>query len=278
METKPGPTHLLTHWKVLGCIRPLSFIGLAFLLSFSSIVYGVEGAGPVDPLCAIRLKMVGKTQTPHDMEVGKPNSTEALLNLRSINNVSIKELEKKMRPGHSTTDYEGSESGFIGDHEDLRELLARDNETVRNLGLTHQDLAKPLFEVMKAHELSKGSVFEVVINGKTFKVESVLYLGVQRSPFSDNLSTPIDYIIKNEGTGETIKVSGLLPYFISNYGFYEGTEMGQKFIEYMKATAAGRSEAEKLEAEQEIKKYIASSFYRVAPLTLIHFFGIPTAK
>jgi hypothetical protein len=71
--------------------------------------------------------------------VGGKNDTALIKKLTEINGIKIEDLEKVMRPGKSST------AGFLGPEEKLLEVMAADNDYVLGeLGLTHQEIARPL--------------------------------------------------------------------------------------------------------------------------------------
>ena len=61
---------------------------------------------------------------------------------RRITGRTIAEIEALARPGRLSTD------GFLGRDDDMLSVLRADNGTVESLGLTHPDLARPLFHVL----------------------------------------------------------------------------------------------------------------------------------
>gem|GEM_PF-2741307 len=161
-----------------------------------------------------------------EFAIGGVNDTEIIRGLRTINGVPVWKLEKLMRPAitivHGDLRASGgiSNAGFLGKDESLLDVLARDNDTVRELGLTHRQLAEVLNQIV-----SNSSGYDnkqIIIEGRSYTVSSVSWRGLQNSPFQDNTQTNRDYTVTNSNTGESIKFSGLLPEMIGRYGFYEG--------------------------------------------------------
>src|ERR1700722_14724950 len=71
--------------------------------------------------------------------VGGKNTTKRIGQLTEINVLSIVSLEDVMRPGQSSL------AGFLGNNENLLDILAADNKNVGDeRGLTHQELARHL--------------------------------------------------------------------------------------------------------------------------------------
>src|SRR6478609_5404168 len=98
---------------------------------------------PVDPAIAQDLgvkPVVPRTDPKTGFVVGGKNSTSVIRTLAEINGRPIAELERDMRPGADAV--EGSDAGFLGADEGLREVMASDNQfVVDERKLTHQELA-----------------------------------------------------------------------------------------------------------------------------------------
>lgn len=146
--------------------------------------------------------------------VGGSNDSELILGLNSLAGQSISQLELVMRPMHS------SMSGFLGEHESLREVLAEDNDFVLSQGLTHQELAAPLFYARQ--HVYGGYGNEFTYEGAKYKVEMMNYRGYQDSPFMDGTKTMSDMTITNLDSGDSLSCSALIPDMMARYGFYEG--------------------------------------------------------
>ena len=160
-------------------------------------------------------KFVQPAQQEGSMNIGMPNDTKLLKNLKEINKVSIEELEKTMRPD------EDSQAGFLGEDESFLDVLAEDNETIKEYGITHQDIARKLFTVTKALDFVMAGL-EFEYGGQKFRVEGKFTKGMQHSPFKDKTGSSHDVILTNLETEKTITFSRLHPDMIHRYGFYEG--------------------------------------------------------
>ena len=149
-----------------------------------------------------------------------------------------------------------SGAGFMAEDEDIISVLRTDNQIVKKLGLTHPQMAKPLYHVwniiLKEIELgnwgrywdnihylfynerkilfkaqgTKGwqiSIFQDEIQGSfDIEVKSVLTT-VEKAFLKENYSQlPVDQINKLEEKLTTIHFSEMAPYYIMRYGFYEG--------------------------------------------------------
>lgn len=147
------------------------------------------------------------------------NSTGIIRGLKGkqISGIPIAELEKRMRPG------DFSNAGFLGKEESLIDVLAKDNDWVLAHGLTHQQLAEILhrFRALSLLKLD-GEGKEIEFRGQKYEVRSASCLGVQSSPFPDGDNTNLTVAVNNLSKGQSLSFSGLLPFLIERYGFYEG--------------------------------------------------------
>jgi hypothetical protein len=159
--------------------------------------------------------------------IGGPNSTETILGLTHINGRPIAELEAWMRPfdfDHPTgpKDYSRSEQGFLGPRDGLLATMARDNEVVRRLGLTHEEIGE---HVLMARDLAFSYGLREYIggNGERQGIRTDASMGTQTSPFKDGLNGGQDFTVTNLQTGASAHLSALGGGLIQRYGFYQGT-------------------------------------------------------
>jgi hypothetical protein len=146
--------------------------------------------------------------------VGGKNDTALIKKLTEINGIKIEDLEKVMRPGKSST------AGFLGPEEKLLEVMAADNDYVLGeLGLTHQEIARPLLLLGAIAAKEKG---EFTYRGVRLRAERIYFKGYQDTPFEDGTKTSSDIILTNVDTGKKLRYSLLVPDMIERYGFYEG--------------------------------------------------------
>jgi hypothetical protein len=149
--------------------------------------------------------------------VGGVNETALIRKLTEINGIGIASLEKVMRPGAA------SSAGFLGRDEKLLDVLAADNDLVRKeLGLTHQELARHLHALGALGETSDGGFAQFTYQGQKFKVKVVAYRGFMDSPFKDGTKTNKSASVQNLDNGKKLEMSLLVPDMIERYGFYEG--------------------------------------------------------
>lgn len=150
-----------------------------------------------------------------------------------------------------------SYSGFIAEDEDIISVLMGDNDLVRSMGLTHPELAKPLFHIwnliLKEIELGKwpgryyDNISRIKYNGAWLNFMVSRTKGWQISIFFDEIQgrhdihvdrdlTPAEETFLKKQYAELaeeqfddfkqnitqLDFSEMLPYYIMRYGFYEG--------------------------------------------------------
>lgn len=178
---------------------------------------------------------------------------KTLNNLKTVTGRTVDEITRLGQPGQL------SQGGFMAAGEDLISVLLGDDELVRKMGLTHPQLAEPLFHVlnMMDHDLDLNrwnmakheweNVQKFYYNGKTVNVKAYDTKGGQLSIFDDQLQgafhiqlwrdlTPKERSFLYNTYGhlsgkdfETlinrlsfINTGELQPQYIMRYGFYEG--------------------------------------------------------
>lgn len=149
-----------------------------------------------------------------------------------------------------------SRTGFMAEDENIISVLIGDNQLVKAIGLTHPQLAKPLFHVwnliLKETELANWSRFydnikNIYYNGKLLNFNASGSKGWQISIFHDEVQgrynihidrklTPLEekyikekyaHLNKDEMADLKYKLthldfSEMLPFYVMRYGFYEG--------------------------------------------------------
>ena len=173
------------------------------------------------------------------------HSTTELDRLKTITGRSISEITEDGRPDRS------SGAGFMSGDEDIISVLKGDNSLVQRMGLTHPQMAKPLFHVWNligrvGHELAEEYEY-VLYNGKKVHIQAIRLKPGQLSLFNDGYrggsdidiwrdlekseeefirsnyahltDGQIDILLKKLASMHT---GELEPYYIMHYGFYEG--------------------------------------------------------
>nr|MCK4929481.1 hypothetical protein [Nanoarchaeota archaeon] len=104
-----------------------------------------------------------KQEKDGDFIINGVNDRNTIESLTSLTGLSTSELEKRMWPDDrefselKRGEYHGSNSGFGGfikPGESLLEIMARDNDLVLDMGYTHQQVAKPMFQILNAYILA----------------------------------------------------------------------------------------------------------------------------
>lgn len=152
------------------------------------------------------------------------------LRIEHLRDSEIEEIERRAKNRKFST------SCFLGDNESLREIIERDNETLRKYGVTHEQIADILRRLMQG-----GMTLDSIRNSTRFlvddkfRVRMTVYFGKQQCPFwfvEEKVSggyhlytcdeSGFDYDVRNMHTGESFSFSGLLPHLIGEHHFFEG--------------------------------------------------------
>jgi len=172
---------------------------------------------------------------------------------RTIAGRSTAEITELARPGRLSTD------GFLSADEDIVSVLRADNRTATRLGLTHPELARPLFHILNLMETDLAldrwnmathrwkNVVALRSHGRRVSVVAGDTKGGQHSIFDDGLEGAFWIEISGELTAREreflrtryghlapqqmdalvraltrIQTGDIEPYYITWYGFYEG--------------------------------------------------------
>ena len=172
---------------------------------------------------------------------------------RTITGRSVSEIIDLARPGGLSTD------GFMAEREDILSVLAADDRTISGLGLTHPEMARPLFSVwnmmcsdlarnvwnMAAHRWNRYR--HILYNGNEVALDATDTKGVQRSIFEDGLEgyfgieirrrftpreeaflatayghLPAERLAAMKERLSVLNIGEMEAYYIQWYGFYEG--------------------------------------------------------
>jgi hypothetical protein len=178
------------------------------------------------------------------------HSATELEKIERITDIPVSLITTIGRPGGF------SYAGFMASDEDIVSILKGDNRLVKSLGLTHPDLARPLFHVwniiLKEIELGRlgrfwGNIPFFHYNGHQISLKAAATKGWQISIFQDEIQGRHDIGIRRELSSEekafleerysrlsdgqisemmtklsAINFSEMAPYYIQYYGFYEG--------------------------------------------------------
>jgi len=180
------------------------------------------------------------------------HSDKELANAKIITGRSVSQITVDGRPGRS------SGAGFMTADETILSVLWNDNKTVRKLGLTHPDLARPMFHlwnVARTNELfnknkpaeERAEISALVYNQHEIKVQVTGSRGWQESIFNDEILgtghmevwkelnkqemdflkveyqhlAPEQFKVMKEGITH-LHTGEMVLFYINRYGFYEG--------------------------------------------------------
>jgi hypothetical protein len=177
------------------------------------------------------------------------HSEEELRQTGTITGRPVEEITRIGRPEQ----YSGV--GFMADDEDILSVLMGDNRLVRRMGLTHPELARPLFHVFNVIQTvmsrsgfeKRGDAQGILYNGRVVNLKFWGAKGWQESIFDDEIlgywqiemSRELDSVETALLTGkypnvleETrsrmirhlsyVHTGEMVPFYIGRYGFYEG--------------------------------------------------------
>ena len=224
--------------------------------SYALIPVTVENGAPLHYSKRIQ-SLYGKDQQLHVDAGNFPalartglHSAAELEKIERITDIPVSLITTIGRPGGF------SYAGFMASDEDIVSILKGDNCLVKSLGLTHPDLARPLFHVwniiLKEIELGRlgrfwGNIPFFHYNGHQISLKAAATKGWQISIFQDEIQGRHDIGIHRELSLEEvaflkerysrlssdqmsemitklamIHFSEMGPYYIQSYGFYEG--------------------------------------------------------
>jgi hypothetical protein len=179
------------------------------------------------------------------------HAEEELDRTTTITGRPVAEIDAVAKPGREST------AGFVAEDEAILDVIRGDNRVVARLGLTHPQLAQPLFEVfnliLRDLELSRqgrGPVYNiatVLYDGREIHIEASASKGWQESIFHDEIQGYWEIRVRREPTWAereylrsryghldedslaaltemltTIHTGEMVPFYITRYGFYEG--------------------------------------------------------
>lgn len=121
-----------------------------------------------------------------------------------------------------------SVSGFLNSGERLKNIIERDDQTLKRLGITHAQIADRLESIIgKAKRLEQLGLAPVVED--SFVVLETGFFGIQDCPFINPNGEPCqnytsyDYSIENVNNGISITFSGLIMHLVRDHHFFEGS-------------------------------------------------------
>jgi hypothetical protein len=129
--------------------------------------------------------------------------------------VQMKAIQEKMKPGVITRD------GFLGsDRRNLIDILIEDDESVKRMGLSHQQIAGRMLEFRDAGMRGLGEFISIEPHFEV-RVDSVR--GKLPCPFGDpGIFPKTNVTVRNLEKQEEITYTDLHIHLIGSHGFYEG--------------------------------------------------------
>ncbi len=129
--------------------------------------------------------------------------------------VQMKLIQEKMKPGVITRD------GFLDpDRRNLIDILIEDDETVKRMGLSHQQVAQRMLEFRDAGMRGLGEFISIEPHFEV-RVDSVR--GKLPCPFGDpGIFPKTNVTVRNLERNEEITYTDLHIHLIGSHGFYEG--------------------------------------------------------
>lgn len=155
--------------------------------------------------------------------IGGVNSTETILNLKTLRGVSIEELESRLFPGDP--DSETAVTGFLARNEKLLNEMAYANKVViEKMGRSHEIVAR---ELKLFEGVWKLGIRKVIYRDRAYNIRDSGTYGFQTSPFRDGTGQGGAFTIEriNLNTNAVIAKLAVSPTAIAMielYGFYEG--------------------------------------------------------
>lgn len=195
--------------KIPTCITCTFFLLIAGALGDEHAPKDYSGVN----LTELKIEAVKPSKDPKTgFVVGGENTTGLIRSLTEINGIPIAELEKSMRPNGL------SSAGFLGEKDQLLDVMAGDNDFVVSKGLNHQEIGLQL-RVLAALAL-KSDTF--TYKGVNYRAKLQVTRGFQDSPFKDGTQGNTDVELTHIDNDTTLKYSILVPLMVERYGFYEG--------------------------------------------------------
>ncbi|MEK9149656.1 MAG: NAD-dependent epimerase/dehydratase family protein, partial [Candidatus Desantisbacteria bacterium] len=157
------------------------------------------------------------------------NDNSQIDSLITLTGYTISQIERFLRAGAPKQNFLGKEEGF-------KELLKKDNSSVLERDLTHQDLGGDLIYVIGLLDrvIGRGGAIGKPIHFR-YKNQKFIASHVPSnrigSPFMEYPQLPTRglYKIKNLDTGKEVILQGLLAESIRRYGFYGGLGAARHF-------------------------------------------------
>jgi hypothetical protein len=115
-------------------------------------------------------------------------------------------------------------AGFMGQEEDIVELLREDDAILERLGVTYEQLGNTLGQLIIEESIPGGTTKDLNSEGRTLRIKTITTPGLQRSPgLGNEANTRTEVAIIDMTTGmEWHSLSGLHPHLLTTHRFAEG--------------------------------------------------------
>ncbi|MCB0553955.1 MAG: hypothetical protein KDD02_10415 [Phaeodactylibacter sp.] len=198
------------------------------------------------------------------------HSLKELERTHSITGRSIEEINHLARPGGLSQD------GFLAAGEDIISVLKQDNELVKAMGLTHPQMAKPLFHVLNMMQacLDQGDwnmahhrweyIHYALYHDKVVFLDAHDTKGGQLSIFDDGIMGGFWILIWREPTAQE------LAFLKEKYGHLEPPEF-ESLLDKLTHMLTGEIEPQYI---QRYGFYEGHTGWRVDPIAIAFIFGL----
>jgi hypothetical protein len=129
--------------------------------------------------------------------------------------MDMQSIQEKMQAGKLTAE------GFLGtDTRNLQDILFADQETVKRLGVPHEEIAARMQAITDVGRKMTEALLPLTAG---YAVQVDEYMGAIPCPFGDHHnSVKRNTLVKNLNTGAAVHWTDLSIHMIRAHGFYEG--------------------------------------------------------
>jgi hypothetical protein len=202
------------------------------------------------------------------------HSEERLNNLQTITGWSLDTITELGRPGRL------SQGGFMAENETILSVLQGDNELVSRMGLTHPQMARPLFHVLNMMDTDLAlerwnmaihqwdHIRSFFYNGQHVQIEAHDTKGGQQSIFNDGIQGAFFMIIWRDLSQEERQ------FLQERYGHLSPEQMEELITRLSKFTT-GEMQPQYI---MRYGFYEGHTFWRVDPVAMAFIFGFKSLE
>ena len=200
------------------------------------------------------------------------HSEQELENTKFITGRSLAEITHLGRPNGL------SQGGFMAEDETILSVIQSDNQIVRELGLTHPQLAKPLFHILNLMDTDLSlnrwnmakhhweNIKYIFYNGQKVFVDVEDTKGGQKSIFDDGIEGGFYIKIWRELSSEEQQ------FLQQNYGHLSAAEM-ERLKQLLSTMNTGEMEPQYI---MRYGFYEGHTYWRTDPIAIAFIFGLKT--